>query len=203
MTVADVGANVGLYTLLAARLLQGRGRVFSFEPTPAIFHLLRENVRLNGFAECGVVHLYDLALSDRAGDAVLYTDRKDSTHNSLFPESSQTEEIRIRTARLDDILGPDISLDFVKIDAEGSDPLVLHGMGRLIRNNPQLNIIMEFAPAHIDRAGRSPGDVIDEIMSAGFLIQVIDPVTGDLAPARREALVSRENTDVFLARNAS
>jgi FkbM family methyltransferase len=202
MTVADVGANVGLYTLLAARLLQGQGRVFSFEPTPAIFHLLRENVRLNGFSERGVV-LYDLAVSDREGEAVLYTDRLDSTHNSLFPESSQTEEIRVRTARLDDILGPDITLDFVKIDAEGSEPLVLHGMGRLIRNNPPMNIIMEFAPGHLDRAGRSPGDVIDEIMSAGFAIQVIDPLTGDLAPARREALVSRENTDVFLARDAS
>ena len=200
MTVVDVGANVGLYTLLAARLLQGKGRIFSFEPTPAIFHLLRENVRLNGFAETGVVRLHELALSDHAGDASLYTDRLDSTHNSLFPESSQTEEMRIRTAPLDDVLGVDAALDFVKIDAEGSEPLVLRGMERLICGNRGIRIVMEFAPGHVGRAGRNPADVLEEILSVGFLIRAIDPLTGDLTPASREELVSRENTDIFLAR---
>src|SRR5690606_13070940 len=85
MTVLDVGANVGLYTLLAARLLQGAGKVFSFEPTPDVFRILKNNVQLNGFAESGIISLHNCAVADLSGETELYADRTDSTHNSIYP----------------------------------------------------------------------------------------------------------------------
>ena len=67
MTVVDVGANVGLYTLLAARTLNGVGLVFGFEPHPRTFGVLRDNVQLNGFLESGVVRLHNMATQQRLG----------------------------------------------------------------------------------------------------------------------------------------
>lgn len=200
MIVADVGASVGLYSLLSARILQGKGRVFSFEPTPAIFRLLTENLRLNGFTSDGVVRLYECALSDRTGVVSLYTDGVDSTHNSLFPEPVQTEAIEVRAVALDDVLGLEMPLDVVKIDAEGSEPLVIRGMNRLIRGNPGIKIVMEFAPGHIQRSGINPIDFLDEVRTLGLTSTAIDDLTGELAPIDTSLLLARENTNLMVTR---
>ena len=49
MTILDIGANIGYYTLLAARCLHGSGHVYAFEPEPFNFRLLATNVKKNGY----------------------------------------------------------------------------------------------------------------------------------------------------------
>src|SRR5437762_1103185 len=68
MTVFDVGANSGYFTLLMADRVGPAGRVYSFEPHPANFELLLSNIQANSLAH---VHAFKLALSDRRGEAVL------------------------------------------------------------------------------------------------------------------------------------
>jgi len=178
--VVDVGANVGMYTLLAARLLQGKGKIYSFEPTPRTCEILRDNVQVNGFLEMGIIHLHQLAVTDRSGKARLSIFHRDSGHNTLFSDGKADNEIEVATTSLDEILATQEHVDIVKIDAEGAEPLIIRGMRQVIQRNPQIRIVIEFAPVHLLRAGSSPIELLDYIASLGFAIHRIDDVNGDL-----------------------
>ena len=61
----DVGANIGLHTLAAARAMQGLGRIVAFEPCEPTKRLLEKTVGLNGFS--GIVDIHQAAVSSRTG----------------------------------------------------------------------------------------------------------------------------------------
>jgi FkbM family methyltransferase len=178
--VVDVGANVGIYTLLAAKLLEGTGKIYSFEPTPRIYEILRDNVQVNSFLELGIVQLHQVAVTDRSGKARLSIFNNDSGHNTLFRDGKADDEIDVATTSLDEILATQERVDIVKIDAEGAEPLIVRGMQQVIKRNPKIRILLEFAPVHLKRAGSSPLEVLDEFASFGFDIRRIDDVNGDL-----------------------
>ena len=186
--VVDVGANVGIYTLLAAKLLEGTGKIYSFEPTPRIYEILRDNVQVNGFLELGIVHLYELAVTDKSGKARLSIFNNDSGHNTLFRDGKADDEIEVTTASLDEILAAQERVDIVKIDAEGAEPQIVRGMQQVIKRNPKIRILLEFAPVHLKRAGSSPLEVLNEFASFGFDIRRIDDVNGDLLSVTRGEL---------------
>lgn len=84
-TSRDVGANVGVYTLLAASLVGPTGTVHAFEPRPKALGYLYENISLNKLRN---VQVYELALSDRAGEAHLAAGGDDCVA-SLVPEAAR------------------------------------------------------------------------------------------------------------------
>jgi FkbM family methyltransferase len=196
--VVDVGANVGMYTLLAARLLQGKGKIYSFEPTPRTFEILRDNVQVNGFLELGIIHLHQLAVTDRSGKARLSIFHRDSGHNTLFNDGKADNEIEVATTSLDEILATQEHVDIVKIDAEGAEPLILRGMQQVIQRNPEIRIVMEFAPVHLLRAGSSPMQLLDDITSLGFAIHRIDDVNGDLLNVTQQELTEAFSVNLQL-----
>ena len=67
----DVGANIGIHTLLLSRLVGQTGQVYAFEPIPALYNRLRENVRLN--PSLVAARPIQLALGDQSGTAAFYT----------------------------------------------------------------------------------------------------------------------------------
>jgi len=192
--VVDVGANVGFYTLLAAQLLQGKGRIYSFEPAPRTYKLLKDNVQVNGFLEPGMICLHQLAVTDRSGRSRLSVFDGDCAHNTLFSDGLADREIEVSTTPLDEIPGAQERVDLVKIDAQGAEPLVVRGMWRLVERNPGIRIVLEFAPALLRRAGFAPGDFLEDLASFGFTVRRIHEETGDLLEVTREAL-----TEVFSA----
>jgi FkbM family methyltransferase len=126
--VVDVGASIGLHTLLAAHLVGPRGRVHCFEPDPQSAQYLLDNIRLNGLDQ---VTPWSLALSDSDGSSELHLDHKAARTTSLLPnwelpyERHDRQQLRVGTARLDSLaLGP---VHFLKIDVEGSEGSVLAG----------------------------------------------------------------------------
>jgi FkbM family methyltransferase len=135
MTVVDVGAHHGLYTVLASKGVGRRGRVIAFEPSPRERRRLLQHVRVNA---CWNVIVEGCALGDEVGEADLFVvgGWLDSC-NSLRPPAvkEQTETIRVSVERLDHVmrkLGVD-GVDLVKIDAEGAELSVLQGAGGLLR----------------------------------------------------------------------
>lgn len=199
MTFVDVGASVGLYTLLAARHIQARGAVFSFEPTPQIFDILTNNVQLNGFAESGVVRLHKAAVAGEVCPGRLYTDMRDSTQNSLFPSAGKTESVPVDCLSLDHVLVGHGPADVVKIDAEGAEPLIIRGMRGVIANR-DVQIIMEFAPTLLERAGFEPAGFLGELRSAGMTARQVDDLSGELRTASDELLLSMKSANVLLTR---
>ena len=134
----DIGANNGLYSILAAKT-RPDAKVVAFEPYSLARDVLLENLAVNGVEHKVVVH--DLALSDSAGEARLHI--PDSSHGfletsaTLEPDFKATvQSVSVFKARLDDIL-LDGRIAVMKIDVEGHEAAVLRGAaGRLEQDRP-------------------------------------------------------------------
>lgn len=137
----DVGANIGLYTMLFAR---EAACVYAFEPNPAIRRVCRKAITLNDFQN---VVLDGRAVSDKCGQARFYVNRYHDL-SSLVPRRYTTKIMNVEKVRLDDI-GLD-RVDWLKIDAEGHEMAVLRGAQQLIARNPQIRLIVEFIPERGD-----------------------------------------------------
>lgn len=137
----DVGANLGLYTLLFARKA---ACVYAFEPNPAIRRVCKRAVALNDYQN---VVLDERAVSDEGGQARFYVNRV-AGFSALIPAKNTTRVIDVTKIRLDDMeLG---RVDWLKIDVEGHEIAVLRGAQRLIARNPQIRLIVEYVPGRGD-----------------------------------------------------
>jgi FkbM family methyltransferase len=131
--VVDVGANLGVYSVLLAR----RGaRVWAFEPDPQARQILLTNLRLNNVGENVVIE--DVALSDSDGEAYFTVDHESSNH-IVHRRSASENSTLIQVRKLDDYLGRMVAgrgseaVTFVKIDTEGFDGNVLMGAESLLQ----------------------------------------------------------------------
>ena len=124
----DVGANVGFYTLLAARAVGPTGRVVAFEPHPENVAALERNVLLNGFENVVVV---PKAASGGAGRALL------EAGNRATAKLGAPRGLEVETIALDDFVTahPDLRPAVVKIDVEGHELDVLEGFRRTLEQS--------------------------------------------------------------------
>jgi FkbM family methyltransferase len=130
-TFVDVGANFGIYTMVASKLVGEGGRVVAFEPTAQSFKVLTQNIILNGFKNALA---FQVALSEKAGTAQLYYGM-DPVRNSLGKDPSWdggAEEVA--TESLDSVLQRTSVgwVDVIKIDVEGAEELVLRGANKVV-----------------------------------------------------------------------
>lgn len=173
MTVVDVGANVGCYTALAAHGVGSFGRVIAFEPDPENLLFLQKTIVLNDFTNVIAV---PAALSDHAGDGKLFLASENKGDHQIYDsgESRQARSISLTTF---DRFAHDHHLtrvDLMKIDVEGAEGSVLRGMAETMRQNPQLQLIVEFWPYGLRNAHEDPCAVLQLLQRAGFAIAVID-----------------------------
>jgi FkbM family methyltransferase len=146
MTVVDVGANFGYYTLLFADAVGGSGRVIAVEPNPDAAALLQETVLLNGYASR--TRIVPHALSNVSGTARLYAPDGEPKNASIVehPDLPGGRTYDVSTVALDKIALEHPRIDLVKIDAEGSEVAIIAGMQQLItRDRPM--IVLEFNAA--------------------------------------------------------
>ena len=165
----DVGANIGYYTLLLAR---AGGAVEAFEPDPDNRARLEANVRLNGLD--GSIRIHDLALADREGEGVLQTVAGDHGESSIAPRSiHDSARVRPRACRLAtaDALVASGRLrapDFVKVDVEGAELLVLRGARSTIEAaRPPL--VCELNARAQAAFGYGPADLVRELADRGYV----------------------------------
>lgn len=173
--VLDLGANIGYFTLLFARLVGPNGKVYAFEPHPTTYSLLKKNIQANGY---GNVTSYQKAVSNRSGELVLYVDKFSNVDHRIYPSETRTEEIRIETVRLDDFF-PNLSLvNFIKVDTQGAEALILSGMKNLLQRNKECTLLMEFWPYGLKEIGSDPEAFYDALRSLGFSVFDIDQPSG-------------------------
>lgn len=131
----DIGANIGCNTLIMARSAGEAGRVIAVEPNPKIYMRLTENISLNRMKN---IEPIQCGMSNTIGELTLYT-APDNFPNqgmsSLYPQSVLSIEMPVKVQTLDSIMQAKRCdrLDFVKIDAQGSDYDVLLGGERSIQ----------------------------------------------------------------------
>ncbi len=174
MTILDVGANLGLYTCLFARRVGPRGRVLAFEPTPATFALLEENVRLNRLQQ--TVECRCCALAEKEGTASMYVYPEGSdVYNSLaaplaLGKVEAAGAIDVPTTTMDRCLAG-VPLDggcFVKIDVEGFEHQVLQGGQGLLRLGNDLALMVELYEPAARQCGHSTLETLSLSESWGF-----------------------------------
>lgn len=195
-TFVDVGANVGLFSLLASRVVGPTGKVIAIEPAPVTIEALRTTVRANGLA--GIVTIKEVAAGAEQGLGTLAV-TQNSTHNSLLATDASANSVVSLIAPLDEIVGTTIP-DMVKIDVEGWEPQVLEGMKSILQTNPNLIVIMDFEPAHIRRTGISAATWVQRMLSAGLHIFEIDERNGELTELRKSGLEEIVSINVLIAR---
>lgn len=175
MTVADVGANIGYYTLLAARAVGPGGRVISFEPDPRNLDLLRRNVAANGFEDR--VTVVAAAVSDRPGKITLYRHAFNfGAHSVAEANSSADAPLEVMCMTLDAAMasqGAD-RLDVLKIDTQGAEGKIFRG-GDAVLNSGPLRVLTEFWPQGLREAGSDPAALLDDFTSHfGFRMRWMD-----------------------------
>ena len=180
MNVINIGANIGYFTLLAARQVGPQGKVFAFEPFPKTVELLQKNIDANGYSNVEVI---PMAVSSKSGIAKLSTGGS-SLHNIISSrEIKEMTVIEIPQTSIDDFVSKkQIKIDFMIIDAEGSEPFILDGMKNTLENNPNLAIMIEFNPYTLDLAGSSAVEFLKIISNNEYLIYLIDETTQKVTP---------------------
>ncbi|MBM3357307.1 MAG: FkbM family methyltransferase [Betaproteobacteria bacterium] len=168
--LVDIGANVGMYTVWAAKT---RGAmVFAFEPEAQNYALLNHNIIINGLG--ARVKAYCLALSDEAGYSELHLsavqlggschslgERVDFKHEPMNPAFSQG----CVAARLDDLVASGVVPlpNYIKIDVDGFEPKVVAGARRVLRDGKVRSLLIETnqnLPDHLQ--------MVAELESMGF-----------------------------------
>ncbi len=148
-TVADVGANVGLYALAAGNRVGPRGRVVAFEPEPSIFDQLRRNVELNRLT--ARVEALPYVVGDTTGEVSFVVGRERESHVAAADSDSTT---KVKSVTLSGFF-EDRKLDVLKIDVEGYEERVVRGALELLRDalRAPRAIFIEVHPAAWERFG--------------------------------------------------
>lgn len=168
--VLDIGANIGYFTLLAARLVGEKGKVYSFEPEPTNYSLLLKNIKLNSYDN--VVPLQK-AVSNVKGTVRLHLSDTDTGAHTLrhnpsgqgFTALPSDKSVEVEAVALDEYFeDKGHAINVIKLDVEGAEMAVLLGMDRVLKHNQDVKIFAEFYPLAIREFGYSAEEFIGKLM---------------------------------------
>ncbi len=193
MIAFDVGANVGLVTLLFSRFVRKDGQVHSFEAASSTFERLSRVVEQTG---CTNVTLNHAAVADRAGTLQLHLFAEHSSFNSLAARPLRDYGIAVDISGVEDVPALTIDgyceshhieqIDLLKIDVEGAEYLVLQGAHRMLAEKRVAHCVFEFnqtwadmgvQTATVENYLREVGYRLTNIISGQALFQS-NPQTG-------------------------
>ncbi len=140
--VLGIGANIGYYSLMEARTVGPRGKVYAIEPVPHNMKLLEDSVRLNNY---GNIETFQLAIGQTDSMAKMYL----SDHpnwSSFYPPRKITGKIDIAISSVDTFLKGKRLPDVIRMDVEGYEYEIIIGMSGLLQSNQPLRLFIEFHP---------------------------------------------------------
>ncbi len=127
----DVGANIGVYSLLGASLVGHSGHIIAFVPGPEANRRLKENIAINGLKN---VSIYSCALGDKNSE-INFLDKCDTTNRIQTADDIGQSVITVPLVRLDEIIDGTFAIG--KMDIEGAEPDALRGAQEMLkRSNP-------------------------------------------------------------------
>jgi len=166
MTVYDIGANFGFFTLIAARLVGDQGRVFAFDPEPECILRIQAGARRNGMDNVCVVRA---AVWSVTGSVVFHrADREASPDRGLGHVGDDSNgTFRVQSIALDDFMVGNPPPDLIKCDAEGAEVHVFRGAETVLRRY-RPTIICEVHSASCDEGFRQV------VGNHGYRVEVLD-----------------------------
>lgn len=196
MTVFDLGASYGYFTLLAADLVGPQGKVIAFEPNPHVVQLLRHNIDVNGFFSS--VTIENRAVWNKSGEVVTFVIPEEEPKNARVTgvplEGMQFHHTKVASLALDDL--SEQKVDFMKVDIEGAEEQMWAGMQKLLARNPEVILLIEFAASRCN----NPRLVLEQ-MSRLFPLQYLDVWSKVQPVSIDEVLARKEDWMLVLSRN--
>ena len=190
--VVDLGANIGYFTLILAKLVGPTGHVFAFEPDPRNLVLLKKNVEYNNYKNITII---PKAVSNVNDKCALYVGQKSFGQNTIYkPEKTRTQKFvptDSETIRLDDFFKMNNLLDkisFIKMDIEGAEVLALSGMKKILKLNKNIKIFTEVEISYLEDAGSSYDQFIDLLTENNFTLSLADNRSETLIKVNRSQL---------------
>ena len=170
MTVLDIGAHHGFFTLLASKKVGPAGRVIAFEPSPHERERLARHLLWNS---CNNVTVEEMALSDSNGQEELFlVEGKETGCNSLRPPRnlSAIKKLSVHVMRLEEYLRSKRigTADFIKLDVEGAELGVLKGAGAFLEHEPRPVLLCEVQDARTEAWGYPASEIIHFLERLGF-----------------------------------
>jgi FkbM family methyltransferase len=180
MTVVDVGAHVGVYSLLSARLVGSSGVVHAIEPQQECVSLVERNAELNGLPQ---LKAYTLALAEEDGPVGLLVDKRSLGGRTVTVE--EAEGSMVAAATLDSFTRDEQvgSIDLLKLDAAGNELAVLRGARSLLETGAIANVICKLYHPDViaERVGADGGPVAtaDFLRRCGYRVELPDGRSSD------------------------
>ena len=155
--VVDAGANIGVYSRFLSRCVGPTGVVHSFEPSPENFSRLQRAVR-----KLANVRLSQAALGERSGKSNLYvSDKLNVDHRTYATQGDSRRIVPIDIIALDDyFFKSGQRVDLIKMDIQGYELHALRGAQRVVADNPDIKLLIEFWPYGLKQAGANWVDLI-------------------------------------------
>jgi len=174
--VVDAGANIGVYSEFLSRCVGPNGVVHSFEPSPDNFSRLRSATR-----KLPNVHLCQAAVGERSGETMLYVSGKlNVDHRAYATEENARRAVQVGMMALDDYFKPGDCVDLLKLDIQGYELHALQGAKRVIKENDEIKLLLEFWPYGLKQAGVNWRELIE--MLEGFAMNVMFVQADSLVP---------------------
>ena len=176
MTVLDIGANIGYYTLLLESLVGVEGKVYAIEPSSENINLLTENIKLNNKED--IIEVFHAAVSDKVGSKMLRISEHANSHsffdNALHPRftANSREPIveKVDTIDVDTFVENKNPINFIRMDVEGYEAKIFQGMHSFVKQSDhEIKILFE---VHRSRYDDNEFNMRKELMwffQAGFI----------------------------------
>lgn len=149
----DIGMNNGYFTEVLARLAGDTGKVISFEPRTTAIDGYREAQNFNDYTNTAVIEIYPVGLASKPTQTIIRTPKSNEGASTLLdtfhyqlPNREKINTQKVSLVRLDTVITS--SVDFIKIDIEGSEPDAFKGFGSLLNTCPI--VLAELHPSHPD-----------------------------------------------------
>jgi FkbM family methyltransferase len=159
----DIGANIGLFTIQAAKIVGKSGKVIAFEANPKTQKILSHNLDLNHVEQ---VVTYGVALSDENGETTIYENWNVNRGGASLISQDNQEGISIQMVKLDALFETNEQVDLVKLDVEGWEGNVLRGGMNLFKAQNPIFII-EVSKVRENEKGIQPEEIVEIVKSIG------------------------------------
>lgn len=183
MSVVDIGANIGLYSILASKLIGDTGMVWAFEPASDVYQMMQQNLSLNNVQN---VKIFKHALASQDDQKLNLMCEDDLPDGHRFTSTQAVDQIEavseintvesVMACTLDkvirDLKNPKI--DFIKIDVEGYEYDILKGMRETLLQNENVLVLFESSEKLLERAGASQNELNKYMQELGFTLHAWD-----------------------------
>ncbi|MBP5982967.1 MAG: FkbM family methyltransferase [Fluviicola sp.] len=159
----DIGANIGLMSTIASKIVGEKGRVYAVEANPKTIEVLRHNCAIN---QCENIEILPIALASEKGSAILYENWNVNRGGASLISQGDEHGITVSKERLDDLFSQDSPVHLVKIDVEGFELEVLKG-GVAWFKTQQPVFIIEVSTQRSNQEGATPESIMSFVAELG------------------------------------